>query len=123
MHPRGTMLRVCESTVLKAVSGAENIGYIIPTPVVNHFLEDLGRNSEYTGFGALGIQCQALMNPQLRKSLHMASDMTGVLINKVEPIAAAHGILQRNDVLLSIDDVRLANDGSCSLPLHLVLDI
>jgi hypothetical protein len=28
---------------------AENIGYIIPTPVINHFLTDYERNGSYTG--------------------------------------------------------------------------
>ena len=28
---------------------AENIGYVIPTPVINHFINDFERNDEYTG--------------------------------------------------------------------------
>jgi len=29
---------------------AENIGYVIPTPVINHFIEDYKKSGEYTGF-------------------------------------------------------------------------
>ena len=29
---------------------AENIGYIIPTPVISHFLSDYERNGNYTGY-------------------------------------------------------------------------
>jgi S1-C subfamily serine protease len=29
---------------------AENIGYVIPTPVINHFITDYARNGDYTGF-------------------------------------------------------------------------
>ena len=28
---------------------AENIGYVIPTPVINHFIEDYEKSGEYTG--------------------------------------------------------------------------
>jgi hypothetical protein len=28
---------------------AENIGYVIPTPVINHFITDYVRNGDYTG--------------------------------------------------------------------------
>ena len=28
---------------------AENIGYIIPQPVINHFITDYERNQQYTG--------------------------------------------------------------------------
>ena len=27
----------------------ENIGYVIPTPVINHFIQDYERNGAYTG--------------------------------------------------------------------------
>lgn len=28
---------------------AENIGYVIPTPVIMHFIQDYEKNGEYTG--------------------------------------------------------------------------
>jgi len=28
---------------------AENIGYVIPTPVIKHFIEDYKKSGEYTG--------------------------------------------------------------------------
>lgn len=33
----------------QCLTSGENIGYIIPVPVINHFLEDLERNGKYTG--------------------------------------------------------------------------
>lgn len=33
----------------QCLTSGENIGYIIPVPVINHFLEDLERNGRYTG--------------------------------------------------------------------------
>ena len=48
---------------------AENIGYIIPTPVIKHFILDYERNGHYTGFPTLGILWQKLENPDMRKAL------------------------------------------------------
>lgn len=50
---------------------AENIGYVIPTPVINHFITDFERTGGYTGFPILGIEWQKMENPQLRKALGM----------------------------------------------------
>jgi len=38
----------------QCLTSGENIGYIIPVPVINHFLEDLERNGKHTGEPALG---------------------------------------------------------------------
>lgn len=40
----------------QSLQGADNIGYIIPTPVINHFIEDVQRNGKYLGFLRLGVQ-------------------------------------------------------------------
>lgn len=45
---------------------AENIGWIIPTPVINHFLTDFTTNGSFTGFPALGIKWQRMESAFLR---------------------------------------------------------
>lgn len=35
---------------------AENIGFIIPVPIIKHFLKDIELHGTYTGFGTLGLQ-------------------------------------------------------------------
>ena len=43
----------------QCLTAGENIGYVIPTPVINHFLDDLGRHGGvYTGFCDLGVSWQ-----------------------------------------------------------------
>lgn len=49
-----------------AGSDAENIGYVIPTPVIHHFLDDYRRNGTFTGFPALGVQWQRMESATLR---------------------------------------------------------
>lgn len=40
--------------------------YVIPTPVIHHFLVDYQRNGTFTGFPALGIQWQRMESATLR---------------------------------------------------------
>lgn len=91
---------------------AENIGYVIPTPVITHFITDYVRNGDYTGFPILGIEWQKMENPDLRKALGMKSIQKGVRIRRVEPTAPASKSLQASDILLSFDDIDIANDGT-----------
>ena len=50
---------------------AENIGYIIPPPVIQHFITDFERNGRYTAFPALGVEWQKMESPFLQKALGM----------------------------------------------------
>jgi len=90
---------------------AEKIGYIIPAPIVNHFLNDK-KGDRYRGFGYMGISIQKLENEDQRKFLGMKKGQTGVEINKVAYGASAWGVLKENDVLLELDGVQIANDGT-----------
>ncbi|OEL20967.1 Protease Do-like 9 [Dichanthelium oligosanthes] len=91
---------------------AENIGYVIPTPVITHFIKDYEKSGEYTGFPILGIEWQKMENPDLRKSMGMKPDQKGVRVRRVEPTAPESGCLQPSDIILSFDRVDIANDGT-----------
>ena len=90
----------------------ENVGYAIPSTVVNHFLTDFDTNGYYSGLCAIGVRLQGIENNELRKYLKMESDDTGVLVLSVAPLAPASKMLQKGDVILSVDNIRIANDGS-----------
>ncbi|XP_057782424.1 protease Do-like 2, chloroplastic [Salvia miltiorrhiza] len=89
----------------------ENIGYVIPTTVVSHFLEDYERNGKYTGFPCLGVLLQKLENPALRACLNVPSN-EGVLIRKVEPTSHASQVLKEGDVIVSFNNVRVGCEGT-----------
>lgn len=40
----------------------------------------------------------------------MTSEMTGILINKINPLSDAHRSLKKDDVILAIDGVLIGND-------------
>lgn len=91
---------------------AENIGYIIPTPVIEHLLQDYERHKQFTGFPCLGVEWQKLENPHLRKRLSMKAEQKGVLIRRIEPTSSAFKLLEQYDVLLKFDGVEISNDGT-----------
>ena len=92
----------------------ENCGFVIPTPVVAHFLADFAAHGAFTGFPSLGIEWQSLEAPALRASLGMEGPKHkgGVLITRVEPTAPAASSIRRGDVLLAFNDVPVAGDGT-----------
>lgn len=100
---------VCFETLLNA----ENIGYIIPIPVVKHFLEDVERNKGVcSGFCDIGIQIQLMESEHIRKAMGMSAEQTGILVNKVYPLSDAMNVLQKDDVILSISGSPIGNDGT-----------
>mmetsp|Transcript_924 Transcript_924/g.2898 ORF Transcript_924/g.2898 Transcript_924/m.2898 type:complete len:538 (+) Transcript_924:178-1791(+) len=97
----------------QSLEGAENIGFIIPVPIINHFLRDVEKNSGvYVGFPALGISCQAMENTQLRSFYGMKTNETGVLICKIRPLTDSAQKLKEHDVILEIDGQVVGNDGT-----------
>lgn len=91
---------------------AENIGYVIPTPVIMHFIQDYEKNGEYTGFPILGVEWQKMENPDLRMSMGMGNEHKGVRIKRIEPTAPESNVLNPSDIILSFDGVNVANDGT-----------
>jgi len=88
-----------------------NIGYMVPAPIIKHFLQDI-EDGKHDGTPDLGISMQQMENPDIRKSYHMIEDQTGVLVSRVYPGSPAEGILKRGDIILSIEGVNVANDGT-----------
>ncbi|XP_065876030.1 protease Do-like 10, mitochondrial isoform X2 [Euphorbia lathyris] len=94
------------------LSGAENIGYIIPVPVIKHFIAGVKENGTYVGFCSLGLSCQPTENIQLREHFGMLPEMTGVLVSKINPLSDAYKVLRKDDIILAFDGVPIANDGT-----------
>ncbi len=62
----------------------EDIGYIIPIPVVKHFLEDVEKNKGgCSGFCDIGIQIQLMESENIRQAMGMDPSQTGILVNRV----------------------------------------
>lgn len=91
-------------------SRGEALGYFIPAPVVNQFLQDI-EDDKVDGIPALGAFFQAAENPALRRSLKMSDDQSGVRVIAIVADSSADGVLQKDDVILSIEGHQIYNDG------------
>ena len=92
-----------------AVRG-ENIGYLIPTNVIKHFLKDI-EDGTYNGYIELGIQTRNSFNPTLRKANNISDDYNGIFITKVFYESPAYDILKQGDLILQVDGLDIGKDG------------
>lgn len=81
-------------------------------PVIHHFLEDVARHGRFSGVCGLGVRLQGLENDSLRRHCGMTDDESGILLTSLAPMAPAAAVLQKQDVILSVDGIKVANDGS-----------
>lgn len=89
----------------------QNIGYIIATPVINHFLKDI-RDGRYDGIPDPGLMLQNMENPDLRRFYKMDKSRTGMVIIRIDYPSPARDILTVGDIILSVDSMPVGNDGS-----------
>ncbi|MGC6426219.1 MAG: trypsin-like peptidase domain-containing protein [Akkermansiaceae bacterium] len=95
----------------QGLTQADNTGYIIPMPVVSRFLKDI-EDGKYDHYMDLGLQTFSLFNPAMRKAFKLAPGARGVLVANVVPGTQADGIIQRGDILVSIDDHDIDSAGN-----------
>jgi len=93
---------------------AQNVGFMIPTPVIKRFLQDLSKG-RYTGYTDLSIAIAPLLSPTARKALGVPVDNAGVLVTDVHEKGSSNGFIHKDDVLLAIDGHPIACDGRVDL--------
>lgn len=92
----------------------QNISYIIPAPIVRHYIEEVNRGT-YKGFPELDLVTQPLRNETLRQLMAMPSTDTGLLINRIDTSSSAFKHLQVGDIILSIEGYNVSDFGSVSV--------
>jgi S1-C subfamily serine protease len=93
---------------------AQNVGYMIPTPVIERFLKDI-EDGQYDHYVDLAIMYFPLLNNTHRRALGLEPGDFGVVVSKVLTAGASNGILRVGDVLLSIDGLSIFSNGSVEL--------
>ena len=93
---------------------AQNVGYMIPTPVIDRFLKDIS-NGHYDGYVDLSLTYFRLLNPAERQALGLLDNEQGVMVSSVSSAGCSYGILKEGDVLLTIDGLPIASDGFVQL--------
>lgn len=89
----------------------ENIGYMIPTPIIQHFLKDV-EDGKSEGFGFPGFLVQSMENPAMRRKYSVEDDQTGVLAHKIYQNSPADGIMKVGDIITKIDGHTIQNNGT-----------
>ncbi|CAF3638957.1 unnamed protein product [Rotaria sp. Silwood1] len=93
-------------------SEAQSIGYIIPVLIIKHLLDDIELHNRYTAFPRMVFQYQSMEHSLYRKYLKLNDDQHGILVTSVEPACVLSKILQKDDVIIAINNVPIADDGT-----------
>ncbi|HBC87529.1 MAG TPA: serine protease [Lentisphaeria bacterium] len=93
------------------MSTEQNIGYMVPSTIVNHFLEDI-KDGKFEGFPDIDMDVNTMENPDIRTWAEMKDDQSGVLVTHLTDTEKKKGLFKLNDVILEIDKVKIANDAT-----------
>ena len=92
-------------------------GTAIPGPMIERFLAD-AEDKKYEGFPTLGVSWTPLRDPNLREEVK-APKSGGILVTRVNPRGTAgRAGLKEGDVILSVDGMKLDEDGNYRDPLY-----
>ena len=95
----------------QGLSQSQSIGYMIPVPVIKHFLKDV-EDKKYDGFPHAPFASIKMENPDLRAWSKMNSEQTGIIVCSLPPEVKESGEFKVNDVIMAIDGVKVDNDAT-----------
>jgi S1-C subfamily serine protease len=96
---------------MQGIPAAQNIGYMVPIPMVEHFLKDV-EDGHLDGHARLGVRYEPMENPDLRRKYQVPEGKGGILVVSTVISTVAQELLKRGDVIMSIDGHPIANDGT-----------
>jgi hypothetical protein len=100
--------------VMQVSKEADKVAYMVPTPVVEHFLADVA-DGHYDGVPEATFRWQRLEAADLRRKYALPPSEGGVLILDTMAGSVAAGVLRAGDILLSIDGKSIGTDGTIEL--------
>jgi S1-C subfamily serine protease len=90
---------------------AENIGYLIPTTVIEHFLNDI-EDGKYDGFGSIGFAFfPGLHSRSYADYLKVPAGQQGIVVLRTMLNSSVEAVLQAGDVITKVDQFDIDNDG------------
>ena len=99
---------------MQALNQADNIGYVIPVPVIRHFFDDI-EDGNYDGYPSAGFSYQIIRNNAFSDRFGLDQDQAGVMITQLASGSPAAEVLVPGDVLMMIDGRSIAGDGTVEL--------
>lgn len=86
----------------QGMNGGQNIGYMIPIPIIRHFLEEIEKGT-YEGFPGGALKVQQIQSSAMRKYYGLEKNVGALLVIKIPEKHFFHDILKPGDILLEID--------------------
>lgn len=99
---------------MQTITQADNIGYVIPVPVIRHFFEDM-EDGSYDGFPSAGFSYQTIRNEAFSERFGIEEEQAGVMVTQTAHGSPAAEVLQPGDVIMKIDGRAIAGDGTVEL--------
>ncbi len=97
--------------VMQSRSKSQNIGYLVPVPLIRHFLEDV-QDGHNDGFAEIGMMTENLESPALKGYYGLKQSQTGQVVLYVTFNSQAAGRIKPGDILISIDGHSIQDDGT-----------
>jgi S1-C subfamily serine protease len=102
---------VVAGIAFQKMNGVDNIGEMVPPPIISAFVAGV-RDGREPEIPALGVTTQNLENALLRTRLGMSKVQSGVMVIQIDEGGSGSEHLQIRDVILSIDGLAIANNGT-----------
>ncbi len=97
--------------VMQQIPGSQNIGYMVPVPIIKHFLKDI-EDRKYDGFPQLGIYTELLENPTQKEYFKLSQNEGGILVVHVLYNSPFKNVLKQYDIITAIDGHKIESDGT-----------
>ncbi|HIM93721.1 MAG TPA: serine protease [Campylobacterales bacterium] len=97
--------------VMQQISRAQNIGYMVPIDVVQHFLKDV-EDGTYDGFPKLGIYMEKIENPTQKEYYKLDEKSGGILVVNILYTSPFRDVLKKDDIITAIDGHKIESDGT-----------
>lgn len=97
--------------VMQGMTFSQNIGYLVPTVMVKHFLKDW-KDGHIDGVPQLHIFVSKLENPAIKRYYGLNQKQTGIIVNKVMPLGNSAGKLKSGDIIMNINGKKVFDDGT-----------
>lgn len=97
--------------VMQGIMFAQNIGYIVPVDVIQHFLKDV-EDGVHDGFPKLGIYTEKIENPTKKEYYKLDEDTGGVVVIDIVYNSPFKDVLHKEDIITAIDGHKIESDGT-----------
>ena len=97
--------------VMQGITMSQNIGYMVPVDVIQHFLKDV-EDGKYDGFPKLGIMTDKIENPTLKKYYKLDEKEGGILVVDILYNSILKDVLKKEDIITAIDGHKIESDGT-----------